>query len=105
RLRVDPAFTNAEPVRHELTVDRKTKSRKFTRRDQVAGELAYFADCILTDRSPEPAGEEGLADLRIIEAMHESARTGARVAVRSVDRPVRPSLEQVQKQRAHGRVP
>jgi predicted dehydrogenase len=105
RLRVDPAYTNVEPVRHELTIGQKTKTKKFKRRDQVAGELQYFAICVLTDETPEPSGEEGLADLRIIEAITEAARTGARVAVHAVDRDVRPSPDQVQERPSHGKAP
>jgi len=105
RLRVDPAYTNVAPVRHELTVGEKTKTKKFKRRDQVAGELQYFANCVLTGQSPEPSGEEGLADLRIIEAITEAARTGARVPVQAVERGARPSSEQVEKRPAHGKAP
>ena len=105
RLRVDPAYTNVEPVRHELTVGGKTKTKKFKRRDQVAGELQYFATCVLNDEAPEPSGEEGLADLRIIEAITEAARTGARVPVAAIERDARPSPEQVQERPAHGKAP
>jgi len=100
-LRVDPAFTSAEPLRYELTVNGKTKSKKFRKRDQVAGELTYFANCILNDTVPEPAGEEGLADLRIIEAIRQAVHTGARMPVRAVERASRPSTRQVEKQPAH----
>jgi predicted dehydrogenase len=99
-VRVDPAYTNAQPLRYELTVNGKTKSKKFKRRDQVAGELAYFATCIKNDQAPEPAGEEGLADLRIIEAIQESVRTGRRVSVDAVETRVRPSSAQVEKRPA-----
>jgi len=105
RLRVDPAYTNAEPVRYELTVGDKTKTRKFKRRDQVAGELQYFANCLLEDETPEPSGEEGLADLRIIEAITEAARSGARVPVQAVERDVRSLFDQVEKRAAHGKAP
>jgi len=105
RLRVDPAYTNVEPVRHELTTGDKTKTKKFKRRDQVAGELQYFATCLLNGEVPEPSGEEGLADLRIIEAITEAARTGTRVAVKAVPRDHRPGLNQVQKRSAHGKAP
>jgi glucose-fructose oxidoreductase len=105
RLRVDPAYTNLEPVRYELTVGGKTKTKKFRRRDQVAGELQYFASCVLGDQQPEPSGEEGLADLRIIEAIEEAVRTGAKVAVDAVPRDARPSPDQVQKRPAHGEAP
>ena len=53
---------------------RKTK-KTIGKRDQFAAELLYFSDCIQNDRKPEPSGEEGMQDVRIIEALYESART------------------------------
>jgi predicted dehydrogenase len=40
-----------------------------------------FAACILEDRESKVSGEEGLKDLRVIEAIYESARTGQAVQV------------------------
>jgi glucose-fructose oxidoreductase len=75
-LRVDPAYEYAEGLAYELTVGGKTTNREIGKRDQFAPELIYFSDCILNDRIPEPSGEEGMQDVRIIEALYESARTG-----------------------------
>ena len=36
----------------------------------------HFSDCVLRGRDPEPSGEEGLADVRIVEALYRSADTG-----------------------------
>ena len=44
------------------------------RGDQFAPEIKYFSDCILNGREPEPSGEEGMLDVRVIEAVLESAR-------------------------------
>jgi len=46
---------------------------------QFAGQLDHLADCIRTDRSPIVSGEEGLRDMRIIEAIYRSAREGATI--------------------------
>jgi len=46
---------------------------------QFAGQLDHLADCIRTDRSPIVSGEEGLRDIRIIEAIYRSAREGGTV--------------------------
>jgi glucose-fructose oxidoreductase len=73
-LRVDPAYGYAGRLKHHLTVEGKTSTKTFARRDQFAPELLYFSDCIINDRRPEPSGEEGLADVRIIRAIYESAR-------------------------------
>ncbi len=92
-LRVDPAYQYAEPRKHQLTVDGKTTRKTFPKRDQFAPELLYFSDCILTDRQPEPSGTEGLADVRVIRALHQSARTGRPVTLPEFERRHRPTLE------------
>lgn len=74
-LRADPAYGYAQSVEFEITLDGKSRSRKFPKRDQFAAELVYFSDCILKDKDPEPSGTEGLIDVRIIEAICESIRT------------------------------
>jgi glucose-fructose oxidoreductase len=78
-IRVDPAFEYAEGLAYELTANGKTTRRRIGKRDQFAPELLYFSDCILRDREPEPSGEEGLQDVRIIEALYESSETGRAV--------------------------
>ena len=50
--------------------------------------------CLLTNRDPEPSGEEGLADVRIIRALYQSMKSGAPVALAPYQRRERPSLEQ-----------
>ncbi|WP_134096035.1 Gfo/Idh/MocA family oxidoreductase [Novosphingobium sp. PhB55] len=42
-------------------------------RNQFAGQLDHLAECVLTGGAPIVAGEEGLADMRIIEAIYRSA--------------------------------
>jgi len=81
QIRVDPAYEYAEGLSYELTIGEK-KTRKTTpKRDQFAPELLHFSDCILRDRKPEPAGEEGLQDVRIVEALYRSAETGRAVKI------------------------
>ena len=77
----------------KITVDEKTTRKSFPKRDQFAPELLYFSDCALQDRQPEPSGREGLADVRVIRALHESARTGRPVALPEFERRHRPALE------------
>ena len=75
-LRMQPAYEYSQPIVCELTVDEKTTKRKGRKGDQFAPELIYFSDCVLRDRAPEPSAEEGAQDVRIVEALYESARTG-----------------------------
>ena len=48
---------------------------------QFAGQLDHLSQCILNNREPIVAGEEGLRDIRIIEAIYRSAREQKRIAL------------------------
>ena len=93
-LHADPAYEYAEGLEYTLTVDGKTTRKAVAKRDQFAPELLYFSDCILKDREPEPSGEEGLQDVRIVEALYQSAKSGRPVAIRPFTKTVRPSGRQ-----------
>ena len=43
---------------------------------QFAAQLDHMAECARTGRIPIVSGEEGLRDMRIIEAIYRSAREG-----------------------------
>jgi glucose-fructose oxidoreductase len=93
-LTVDPAYEYAAGLSYTLRAGGKEKKKKFGKSDQFAPELLYFSDCILEDRDPEPSGEEGLADVRIIEGMLQSISRGAPVRLDMRQRKQRPSMEQ-----------
>jgi glucose-fructose oxidoreductase len=102
-LRVDPAYEYAMAIKHQLTVGDKTTSRTFPKRDQFAAQLVYFSDCILKDKQPEPNGLEGLADVRIVEAIYESARVKRPIPVPELPGKQRPSPSQEIHRPAHGK--
>lgn len=79
QLHADPAYEYAEGLSLTSTVDGKSRTTSIGKRDQFAPELLHFSDCILRDATPEPSGEEGLQDVRIVQALYESARTGKAV--------------------------
>jgi glucose-fructose oxidoreductase len=91
-LRVEPAYEYADRLIHYRTIDGKTQKKVFSKRDQFAAELLYFSECVREGRKPEPDGQEGLADVKIIEALYESAKTGRRVALNLPPRTERPAL-------------
>ncbi len=94
-LAVDPAYEYAKPLEHRLSLDGSlVGERRFAKRDQFAPELLYFSDCVLQNRDPEPSGEEGLADIRVIRALYRSIETGSAVELAPYERRERPSLEQ-----------
>jgi len=78
---VDPAYEYADGLAYELNIGGKKTRKKIAKRDQFAPELLYFSDCILRDRKPEPSGEEGMQDVRIVEALYRSAETGRAVKI------------------------
>ena len=51
--------------------------------NHFAAEMDHFSDCVLTGKDPRTPGEEGLADMRVIAAIEEAARTGQTVRVAS----------------------
>jgi len=93
-FQVDMAYEYAAGLELRLTVDGKEEIRTFSPRDQFAAELLYFSDCILKKKEPEPSGEEGLADVRIVEALYQSAKTGRPVRLGKFVKKARPSLLQ-----------
>jgi len=98
-LRLDPAYEFADSLRQELSIAGKKKTQTYRRRDQFAPELIYFSDCVRKATSPEPSGEEGLADVRIIEALYESARSGQPIELEPFQRRQRPTRDQEIKRR------
>jgi predicted dehydrogenase len=93
-LKMEPAFDFTESLKSEITVNGRTTTQVFKRRDQFAPEIVYFSDCILKNRKPEPSGREGLADVRIIEALLQSAKTNKPVSISAVGVGRRPSMNQ-----------
>jgi glucose-fructose oxidoreductase len=90
-LRLDPAYELAERLELSLTVDGKTRKTVYKKRDQFAPELVAFSDSIRTGRELEPSGREGLADIRIIRALLDSARKGRPVPLGGFERSHRPT--------------
>jgi predicted dehydrogenase len=94
QLHVDPAYEYAEGLEYTLKTNGRTSRRRVGKRDQFAPELLYFSDCILKGREPEPSGEEGLQDVRIVQALYESAKTGRVVSIPSFAEGKRPTGRQ-----------
>jgi predicted dehydrogenase len=91
---LDPAYEYAVGLSYRLKIGERETKKKFSKSDQFAPELLYFSDCVLNDRNPEPSGEEGLADVQIIEAMLQSISSGRSVRVELRQRRQRPTMQQ-----------
>jgi predicted dehydrogenase len=55
--------------------------------NQFALEIDHMSQCVMDDRTPHTPGEEGLADLRIIEQLYASAQAGHAIALPSSSSP------------------
>jgi predicted dehydrogenase len=73
---LDPAYEYALGVEYVLRLGNRKREKRYEKSDQFAPELLYFSDCILHNLEPEPSGEEGIADVRVIEALNQSIETG-----------------------------
>lgn len=49
--------------------------------NQFAAEMDHFSECVLNNQPPRTPGEIGLADMRIVAAIHEAARTSKVVRI------------------------
>ena len=65
----EPLPENNDAIGIKLTIDGQKKTKVFKKRDQFVPELTCFSDCIRENQNPQPAGEEGLVDVRIIRAL------------------------------------
>ena len=91
---LDPAYEYEGSLVRHLTVAERTRTRTFGPRDQFAPELVRFSQAVLDGTDPEPSGREGLADVRAIEALLASSRTGRPVTLAPMAPPRHPTREQ-----------
>jgi predicted dehydrogenase len=93
-LRMNPAYEMVGDLKIELIVDGKKHKTTFKKRDQFGPELTYFSDCILKNKEPEPSGAEGLVDVRIINALLDSAKQARPVKIVVPEKTQRPAIDQ-----------
>lgn len=94
RIRLEKGYEYSTTMNLKTYVDKKILTKKYPKRDQFAPELIYFSDCIQKKKKPEPSGEEGLADLKIIEALLLSIDLGAPITLDEINKRNRPSEAQ-----------
>ena len=58
-------------------------------KDQFATEMDHMALCVMRNQQPHTPGEEGLQDIKIIEAIYESARSNRPVKLSPLPVPTR----------------
>ena len=92
-----PAYQVGAAMKHILTVDKEESTETFQKTDHFGGELKYFSACVLEDRNPEPDGEEGMLDVRVIAAIEQALATGQTIKLEPYTRTRRPEPQQVEK--------
>jgi predicted dehydrogenase len=89
-LKMNPAFTWNADIEQTVSHKEKSKTSTFKHRDQVAAEIGYFSDCIRQNKKPEPSGQEGLLDVRIIDALRRSYLGHRTIKLRPLAKKKRP---------------
>jgi predicted dehydrogenase len=102
-LTADPAYEYSKGLNLQITIADKSSKRRSPKRDQFAAEIAYFSECILKDKEPEPSGLEGMADIRVVEAVYESIRSSKAVQLPELAKEDRPTMRQEIHHSAHGK--
>lgn len=95
-VKLEPAFSYAERIEMTVTVEGKEEKKSFRRSQQFGAEMEYFAKAILEGTEIEPDGLEGLADMRVVNAIAASAEAGGKVVeIEPVGKTLRPGADQV----------
>jgi predicted dehydrogenase len=102
RLELDNAYEYAEQMKMLIVRGEQRQTKAYRKKDQIAAEIEYFARCVRSNEVPEPSGYEGLADVRIVQAIQSAARSGHAVELHLPERRIRPSDEQRITIPAHG---
>jgi len=102
-LALSPAYSHSSALKIEIDAEGKSRSHKVPHRDQIAPEIVYFSECIQENREPEPSGEEGLFDARVIGAVQESMASGRSVRIAPAQKRDRPDQSQEKAVRPHGK--
>ncbi len=86
---LDPAF----PYRGLMVEGEYTEGKNVFKhhpsipdKDQFAPQMDHFAECIKSNQTPYTPGEEGLQDMKIMEAIYQSAREGKRIDLDKIDK-------------------
>lgn len=93
-LETQGAFSYTDPRVQTLVFGEERDEKTFPPVNQFAPELVYFSSCLLEGKEPEPSGVEGLADVRVIEALQRSAELGRPISLEPFPFPCYPSPAQ-----------
>jgi predicted dehydrogenase len=78
-VQLDPAYTFGKSLEQIVFIGEDKSKESFKNTDHFGGEMKYFSDCILNGLDPEPDGEEGFADVRVLEGILQALESGQSV--------------------------
>lgn len=93
-IHVANAYEAEAPGHLTLLQRGERQETSFEPTDEFAAVLTHFSTALREERVPEPAGVEGLQDVRIIEAIYRSARDGRPVTLPRLARMEAPGADQ-----------
>jgi predicted dehydrogenase len=94
-LAVDPGYAYDEGLRHILWANGRRIEQTFPKRDQFGAQIAAFSAALLEHREVEPSAEEGLRDVRVVQALLEAAARGRAVDLPPLPPGLQPSRRQI----------
>ncbi len=80
-ITLNPSYMFGKPLEQTIAMGSDEKESSFKNTDHFGGELKYFSDCVLSGKEVEPDGEEGYADVRVLEGILEALKTGGSVTL------------------------
>ncbi len=78
-IMLDPSYMFGKPLEQTFAIGDNKKKESFKNTDHFGGEMKYFSNCILNNTEVEPDGEEGFADVRVLEGIDQAMKSGAPV--------------------------
>jgi predicted dehydrogenase len=93
-LWLQPAFDYHTKYKLRVKAEGKEKEISVDKVDQFGAEIEYFSQCVLEGTEPEPSGHEGLADVRVIDALLQSMRSRNPVKLARFEKRARPGKQQ-----------
>jgi predicted dehydrogenase len=79
-MTMEPAFAYGGLKLHIRARDGESDA-ELPQVNQFAAEMDHFAECVRDNKQPRTPGEEGLADMKVITKLYESAESGKTAAM------------------------
>ena len=103
-LTAEPAYDYSIALKHQLRSAKRHAPRSSPNATSLPQQLLYFSECILQGcRTGAVRTAKDLADVRIVRAIYESARTGRMIELAELPPKKKPTMRQEIHRPAHGK--